>query len=140
MNNINNIILEGNKLIAEFDHVIEWIAASEKSLKLSKGKYTGHYRVNAIRSKKLTGKVYSDLDEFIKESKYHLSYEWLMPIVQRIIGLGWQFQLNSYGVSNDAKFINGENYIQDVAWSTPLLATYNLVIDFIKFYNLNKLY
>jgi hypothetical protein len=66
------------------------------------------------------------------------SWKDLMDVVEKIISLGWQFQLNSYGVSNDAKFISSENSIQNVAWSTPLLATYNVVIDFIKFYNQNK--
>ena len=59
---------------------------------------------------------------------------------QKIISLGWQFQLNCYGVSNDAKFISidGKTCIQNVAWSTPFLATYNVVIDAIEFINKNK--
>lgn len=68
-----------------------------------------------------------------------IDFNCLMPVVQKIIYLGWQFQLNSYSISNDAMFINAEgSRIQNIAWSTPLLATYNVVIDFIKFYNQNK--
>lgn len=73
----------------------------------------------------------------IQELKYHSSYDWLIPVVEHIVGLGWAFQLNSHGIDNDAKFVNGDNYIQNVAWSTPLLATYNVVVDFIKWYNEN---
>lgn len=70
--------------------------------------------------------------------KYHSSWDWLMPVVEKIVTLGWQFQLNSYGVSNAAMFINGESKIQNTAWSTPLLATYNVTVDFIKWHNKNN--
>jgi hypothetical protein len=72
------------------------------------------------------------------EAKFHSSWDWIIPVVEKIIGLGWQFQLNSYGISNDARFINTYTCIQNTARSTPLLATYNVVIDFIKRYNQNK--
>jgi len=88
----------------------------------------GYVQNTAICTSNPEGLVY-------EEMKYHLSFDWLMPVIDRIISLGWQFQLNSYKVSNDAMFISGESSIRSVAWSTPLLATYNLVIDFIKSYN-----
>lgn len=116
--------IEGSKLIGEFDGY----------------EYLPQGSINGIKGILVKeGAMSMHLDETKPfHTKYHKDWNQLMPVVQKIIGLGWQFQLNSYGVSNDAKFINSENYIQNVAWSTPLLATYNVVIDFIKFYNKNK--
>ena len=107
-------IIEGNKLIAEF-------MGAAKS-------WYGDYMIFTVDNPQYTGKInHSDI-------KYHSSWDWLMPVVEKIKKLGWQFQLNSYEVSNEAAFINGENFIRNTSWSTPLLATYNTVIDFIKWH------
>lgn len=73
----------------------------------------------------------------LSELKYHSSWDWLMPVVDRIINMGWSFHLSNIG-GNDAKFTKGEHFIQNVAWSTPLLATYNVVIDFITLHTQNQ--
>lgn len=109
----NQEILDGNKLISEFMEV-----------DFSKEMYS--YRVGVTEPLR------------VGHLAYHKEWGWLMQVVGKIISLGWQFQLNSYGVSNDAKFINGENYIQNVAWATPLSATYNVVVDFINWHNQHK--
>jgi hypothetical protein len=107
-------ILEGNKLVAEF-------MGATKGFNSKDGEF--YYLPNNVPS------------YLIKELKYHSSYDWIMPVVQKIINLGWQFQLNSYGISNSAEFIKTGSYIKNTDWSTPLLATYNVVIDFIKWYS-----
>lgn len=108
-------ILEGNKLIAVFDGKKiqgNWVVLGDE--------YSGRYHIALL--------------------KYHSDWNELMRIVEKIKELGWQFHLNSYSVSNDARFINVKtgSTIQNIAWSTQLLATYNVIIDFIKWYNLKQ--
>lgn len=78
-------------------------------------------------------------DEMAFKLPYHSSLDFSMLVVSKITSLGWVFQLSSYKYSNDAKFTNAGSgqVVQNVAWSTPLLAVYNLVVDFIKLYNQN---
>ena len=70
---------------------------------------------------------------------YHTSWDWLMPVVDKIESLGY-----SYDRVNADVFINsqeGGNIIpnpMDCNNMTMLQKTHFIVVEFIKFYNQNK--
>ncbi len=113
--------IEGNKLIAEFMGA-EW--RSWKDNKLSMYRFE-----NPI------GDTYAF---HIKDLKYHSSWDWLMPVVEKIESLGYcVFQ------QNDACWIK----VGRVGMKMPIIsnlaenkkeATWLTVVEFIKWYNQNK--
>jgi|SRR6478609_6864985 len=93
-NNMNDII-EGNKLIAEFE-----------------GYYTTDGKEWARSNKRL-----------VDEYKYHSSWDWLMPVVEKI----WQLQNSEYSKEwEDFCRLKIHETIQKV---------YQAVVEFIKWYN-----
>jgi len=76
---------------------------------------------------------------FDYDKGYHTSWDWLMPVVEKIESLGY-----SYDRINADVFINtqeGKNIIpnpMDGNTMTMLQKTYNAVIEFINQYNKNK--
>ena len=107
--------MESNKLIAEF-----------MGLETPNGIYFEYLTKDGERSK---------LTHFIL-LEYHLSWDWLMPVVEKIESLGY-----SYDRINADVFINnqnGENVIpnpMDENTMTMIEKTYYVVLEFIKQYN-----
>lgn len=109
-------VIEANKLIAEF----------------MGGK---PYRVMVKSIGMMDAYQWGENSYTIDELQYHSSWDWLMPVVEKINKLGWYFTLDASILDSSAQFIKGTNFIKSPFWSTPLLATYNVVIDFIQWYN-----
>lgn len=111
-------ILEGNKLIAEF-------------MGLRKASY------------------YTGLNEFqAEELEYATSYDWLMPVVEKIEDLNWNDgKLSEYLHINEIEFntegneflipfrITSKSYYNNIP---RIELYYEAVIDFIKWYNIKK--
>lgn len=88
-------IIEGNKLIAEF---IGWQYNSK-------------------------GFWEQTIFDFHKELKFHKSWDWLMPVVEKIL----------YNTPNSEKWAIYK--ISDYVGSIDIKSTYKTVIEFIKWYN-----
>ena len=99
-------ILEGNKLITNFVQL--------------RGEYDEDKDLIYLESD-IDGKgVYS-----FSELKYHSSWDWLMPCIEKCL----------------ATIVNSEEYeyhyakIHDALWSINISEVYNEVVEFIKWYN-----
>ena len=131
-------VLENNKLIAEFDG---WIYHSDYELNGCKG----------VLTKKGKGSLLLDTDQPF-HVKYHSSYDWLMPVVEKIYKLyEWNtfyynpkmvyFYLSAkikiyVGSSNDDFGTCGKmEYKYIKCDNNPLFVA---VVEFIKWYNQNK--
>jgi hypothetical protein len=67
----------------------------------------------------------------IKDMKFNTSWDWIMPVVEKIEDMGYNFQISEKGAClfND----NSESWIpMQRTNSTKLIAVYKLIIDFIK--------
>ena len=115
-------ILEGNKLIAEFmggiyvrredlfdSHIIEEII------------YNNNHPIlkNNIKT-----------TEHLYHLRYHLSWDWLMPVVEKIELLGFFTRILDLGMG-----IEGDLIIERFG-KTKLEGVYITIIEFIKWYNL----
>ena len=114
-------ITEGNKLIANF-----WCGWKEGELFTypNGGK----------------GWIYSNMQEV----KFHSSWDWLMPVVEKINNLGaFEFTIyNRQGIIWSAKYDftplgASKRYLISASAPTTLEAVWLTVIDFIKWYNQN---
>lgn len=75
---------------------------------------------------------------------YHKSWDWLMPVVEKIVSSGLiAFQLNIYTANKEIRtnaiLLSNDNYAADVKQSnfskSAINDTYNVVIEVIKWYN-----
>jgi len=112
-------ILEKNVLIAEF-----------------MGYYVKYNADTSSGSKELPYYSYNKDGETTDSVYYHLSWDWLMPVLERIEAIGYKWEI---GMS----IISPQHYCR--IWSigtingiSALDATYGAVITFIKWYNQNK--
>lgn len=91
---------------------------------------------------KLQGKVYKNLvwaTKFEKELKYHSSWDWLMPVVEKIESLN--FSTLIYHLPKTlytTKIISGGADVVGVNRDTKIQSVFDTVIEFIKWYNANK--
>jgi hypothetical protein len=107
--------LENNKLIAEF------LGATFKE---------NEFYFPAIVFK--TGKNYFENHEL----KFHSDWNWLMEVVEKIENLGYNFQITS----KDATVLQNhgaiyQSLIYKVDGLNKMQATYQTVVEFIKWYN-----
>lgn len=104
---------EGNKLIAEF---MEW-----NDLDLLLDIWTGEA-----------------VQVYVPEMKYHTSWDWLMPVVEKIEKMGYDSRI--HGNNSDGGFIcdfvDSENNEWGLAitHTTKIEAVWLAVIDFINYY------
>jgi len=73
------------------------------------------------------------------EECFHYSWDWLMPVVERIesLGYGVTIGMGTYCIiQNDWKEDLEEIY--SMTDNNKLFCTYNAVVKFIKWYNINK--
>lgn len=70
-----------------------------------------------------------------KDLKYHISWDWLMEVVEKIESLGFSVEVVKHicriNLSSDANIVVSENI-------PKLEATYQAVCQFIEWYNENK--
>lgn len=104
--------MESNKLIAEFmgATLVDWLSEVDPTYNLKENSCI--YRIS--------------------EMQYHASWDWLMPVVEKIE----QDKSIAFGlVRNGAKFLKDGNVIADSVCDTKIDAVYYAVIQFIEWYN-----
>lgn len=118
-------ILEGNKLIAEFMGMKESV--------IKRGSLVWNEK-NILIDK--------------NELKYHSSWDWLMPVVERIESLDklggvvriiqGQCKITSRMLGDSSVYADKSNYML-MGVKGKLLSTYEAVVEFIKWYNQQKI-
>ena len=74
----------------------------------------------------------------IKDLKYHLDWNWLMEVVEKIESLGYKVDISKWGNSQYCGiYLNGKK-ISGNETNTKIEAVYNASLEFIKWYNENK--
>lgn len=117
-------------LIAEFDG---WYQDKERC------KFDGAY-FHAVRSCKLTDKVL--LPTYISSFKYRYSWDWIIPVCNKILKIIKEDKLLQDQLMKDENFI--VKFGSDLLITITLNAEYSIahcwikIIDFIKFYNRYK--
>ena len=102
--------MKDNKLIAEF-----------MGLEFSKGEY---YRP-----------LYNSGDWIPQdELQYHISWDWLMPVVEKIESLGYTFEKNLQGIDKDWQclIVKGNDILYQEFNTDSLIACHYVVVEFIK--------
>ena len=77
----------------------------------------------------------------INERDYHLSWDWLMPVVEKIESIGFSTQTNTIGRQHQItqfEIFSGGALVLSVRSKSKKEATYKAVVEFIKWYNDNK--
>ena len=110
-------ITENNNLIAEFDG-LKWVTSSEGVRRLTKGDWHPVYKPDAL--------------------KYHSSWDWLMPVVEKIWGIIgnreslWYFDVSE--ITDEEMFIHNNREYD----GNNRADCYSAVVEFIKWYNEKK--
>jgi len=71
----------------------------------------------------------------VRYCQYHYSYEWLMPVVERIEELGYVFEIKKNTVRVLGKQENPYEWNGGTTNDSKLLAIWYAVVEFIKWYN-----
>lgn len=116
----------------------------------------GESRLIAFPDTKIEGGGYISNNKSIKDLKYHTSWDWLMPVVEKIESLGdgdyiTEFSINNHNVTLisqvNSKVKEALNLPIDTlkvridyfdSDSSKLQATYQAICQFIEWYNENK--
>jgi hypothetical protein len=108
---------EGNKLIAEFMNVDLMTLKGEGVIEFIKVQ-----------------------EYFLRSAKYHSSWDWLMPVVEKIEKLGFTFEKNYQRIDGDwqALIVKGNDILFQDFNVNSLLATHYVVCEFIQWYDKNK--
>lgn len=125
-------IIENNKLIAEFMGVNEVESFYESYHTKIPIWYTriGLYDSPAFSSPNLS------FPDFLEHSKYHQSWDWLMPVVEMIESLEFRCEIGKHSI-----YIYPTNSYDDIInvdvdrHSNKLESLYEAVLRFIKWYN-----
>jgi hypothetical protein len=112
----DKVILEGNKLIAEFMGMeYHWYP---------KNNYYARPQHTFFEGNKIWG---------IEDLKFHSSWDWLMPVIERIESLGYRWEI---GMSTTSPYHYCKIWsIGSIEGISPLDAIYGACIEFIKWYN-----
>jgi len=115
---------EGNKLIAEFMGV--------------KFKDDEQY-IKELREMRSEG-IYFEQGYMSSELNYHSSWDWLMPVVEKIERLGFTFEKNYQRIDGDwqSLIVKGNDILFQEFNVDSLLSTHYVVLEFIQWYNENK--
>lgn len=70
------------------------------------------------------------------ELEYHISWDWLMPVVEKINTM--EPSEFNYHVDNMTRFRMEQGKIQMLSITSPMRIVYSAVLDFIKWYNKTK--
>lgn len=130
MEKLEKSILENNKLIAEFMGIEVSKIGKKFRFHLPP---CGYFKVHP---------------KFIK---YHVSWDWLMPVVEKIESIeddhhghfGVYISSNSCVIQgtnfrSDKRLSNTPIYFSDYTLENKIVSTYRAVVEFIKWYNNNK--
>ncbi len=130
-------IIESNKLIAEFMgyEYYGWNDEKHRASGYTSG-YWGKKDAKLHHLKLPATMLFNPL-------LYHSSYDWLIPVVDKIQELGWNFRLNSYFEKNGVH-CNFYKSMVDIlsdnkVYTTKIEAIYSVVVYFIKQHNEQKL-
>ena len=126
-------IIENNKLIAEFMGVFDKILSTGNIHSWSDAPF--YYTTEDTREKVIKN--------ISKDSKYNKDWNWLMEVVEKIESI----KIETYKVRVDIYFnccqINPTHWEQLISIygtkETKIEAVYNACIEFIKWYNENKM-
>jgi hypothetical protein len=125
----DKVILEGNKLIAEF--------MGAKPCKDWQG-YDGYEHPHWLHFQ-WSNRVQDNLELYsyrYSQLEYHSSWDWLMPIIERIESLGYRWEI---GMSTISPYHYCKIWsIGSIEGISPLDAIYGACIEFIKWYNQNE--
>lgn len=66
--------------------------------------------------------------------KYHLSWDWLMPVIEKIESLGYTFEKNYQRVDKDwqSLIVKGNDILYQEFNENSLQCSYYVVVEFIK--------
>jgi hypothetical protein len=131
-------ILEGNRLIAEFLGYIYIPYTTGNS-----GKTHGWVLKNYKLIDRKTPKLF--LGRTTKDLLYHKSWDWLMPVVEKIESTR-DYYVKIYGnqayvqckVMADTTILTSQKYVAGSAYTeenTKLSNTWSAIVEYIKFYN-----
>lgn len=114
-------IIEGNKLIAEFDG---YKFVNDDSLAYPNGYY--YYPNDGC------GNSLKELEEF----EYNSSWDWLMPVIEKIEKTGCCASIINNGC-NIKTFISGDNgfNLNACDFESKIQTVYAVVVEYIKWYN-----
>jgi hypothetical protein len=104
-------ILEGNKLIAEFVGYKQHNHGSYKTFEID-GRH-----------------IYESVVQ------YNTKWEWLMPVVEKIESLGFQFHIGNEGAAIKKWWFRGNVPDLGSVQETKIAATWEICIRFIQWYN-----
>ena len=79
-----------------------------------------------------------ELNQCIAAPNFHKSWDWLMPVVEKIENLGYEFFIVEDRVKVSHNTDHSIETIIDLTSRSKLNATYNAVVEFINQYNKNK--
>lgn len=80
----------------------------------------------------------AQIKDFVNETKYHKQWNWLMPVVEKIEGLGFQMFIHNDGCYMRKWHFKGNfPYFGNIE-DSKIEATYKTVVQFIQWYNLNN--
>jgi len=118
---------ESNRLIAEFMGVKPSLYAH------------GHYVYSDMPWFSVRHDNFEDtMDSIAEYVKYHKKWDWLMPVVERIEGIG--FPVDIFGRAVSIHKQDGESVIDlsGVSYENKMSTVYNAVVLFIMWYNENQ--
>ena len=84
----------------------------------------------------------NDCDVFHPDDmQFHTSWDWLMPVVEKIESLGYKFEKNLQRIDKDWQclIIKGNDILYQEFNTDSLIACHYVVVEFIKTYNKTKL-
>ena len=133
-------IIEGNKLIAEFMGIKEVQSSYDSYGQLTPIWYTK----NDVFKSNVYSVPNKSFAEFLKKAKYSSSWDWLMPVVEKInkdyvfdVSRNYVriYDINDYNEQDDTiyviyQFLCDDKKLIDLVWLG--------VVEFIKWYNKNK--
>lgn len=125
-------IISGNKLIAEFMA----IRNSDGTLYRNKA---GGYQAGTLHFSGLPINYCVPPIDYASQ-QWDSSWDWIMPVVEKIEGLNWSTEINFIpSLGHLFSFISaGARLGEPKRYPIKIDAAYSAVVEFIKWYNLNK--
>jgi hypothetical protein len=103
------------------------------------------YRIPFCVSENILGEESNDF--YVEQLKFHTSWDWLMPVVEKIEDLECKFEMfpsetkKKYFVAKVMTYANNtfkQNNFFDATGETKIESVHNAVVKFIEWYNENK--
>lgn len=108
---------ENNKLIAEF-------------MGLKPVETFGRYSISLNHCTCREDTPEKALEGFGSVAKYHESFDWLMPVVEKCVTTSKPYEWDSHEKMTDI--------LHDALWTLNIVEVHKAVVDFITWYNENK--